>query len=254
MTQPPTTQRFADRYLAVALASWLRARHAGQATSEDVAEQLHRATEIVLGPGHEHVVQQAGHAEPLPAYLQTATGPALLILAAPGDPAGAGGSAEFLSAAVNAGAAVACEQVSLVPTARAGRFVAWEAFPVPAPAIPIDHVGEAGVGLDSAIRAAATTLHQWQQATTDTNLITTLRIRTEHPAPPLPSSYSARARLVAEKAARTLAIVELAQQPPAGAATASDISTWWRSLADVERAARHAYRTAINSPLPASTI
>lgn len=228
--------------LSATLALWLDAVRAGHVGPDELAD-------AVRGEDPRHLVVgardgSAGAGAPdatdvleLVALPVALTGPLSLALPSPGDPVGLGGPATTNRAALEAGEAVLCGAVALVPEDDA-RTIVWRALPAgPAPYVDERETARAlRLALtEVTTRLVALDVASWGPEVPD--LLMNLR----HRAPlPLPPGVDDRRRETLERAVLCLEVVELARRDDGGSVTRVEAEARRAALGELDRAARHA--------------
>lgn len=226
--------------LSATLALWLDAVRAGLAGPDELAD-------AVRGDDPRHLVVGARVAAGSPgadtdvlelvAVPLTLTGPLSLALPAPGDPVGLGGPAATNRAALEAGEAVVCGDVALVPEDDA-RTVVWRALP--AGRAPYVDERETARALRLALTEVTTRLVELDVASWGPE-VPDLLMNLRHRAPlPLPPGIDDRRRETLERAVLCLEIVHLASGDDGGSVTALEADARRTALGHLDRAARHA--------------
>jgi hypothetical protein len=181
--------------------------------------------------------------------------PVRLVLPVPGDLRGVPGPADFRSSALDAGEAVCCGDLALVPEiteyypSSAPTSVVWHAHVIE-PAPP-DHLqlGEVGYELAQAIREAATALRAADVAGSTTDVADALhdaRRAGEHLN--LPPGFPSRAVALLAQAERMHAVLELAAaDPEGGAVDRFGMSARASALRPLEAAVRRARLAGYNA-------
>jgi hypothetical protein len=238
------------------LASWATCWLGGQVTSDELVAR-------VQGDDEPHVVID------LPDELRSSSlGKALLALRAdgaqsmrvalprPGDPHGLAGPPDLTVEAVAAGEAVLCigAPVALVPTVLTfgppgdqGHQVSWAWHQAnPPPHGPT--LSEAEKALSAELIAAGSTLTRLDVASWRPAAGQLLDdIRSGRAAEPLPRPFPPAAQALAARAARVLAVVDLALTDDGRSLSASAAHVRREALLPLEHAARHALAAACNA-------
>jgi hypothetical protein len=237
------------------LAVWGDGWLGGEATLADVVARVQGDDEphTVAGvPGH----GAAGSlATALGAMRANGVRALRVALPRPGDPQGLSGPPELNADAVAAGEAVLAvgAPAALVPDVQTfgppgdqGHLVTWtwrEAVP-PAGG---PSLGEAERALSEALIAASSTLTGLDVASWRPDVAQLLDdIRSGRTGEPLPRVFPAEAQALAARAARLLAVCELALDDDGGALSAGRAAERRDALVPLERAARHALAAACN--------
>jgi len=228
------------------LCAWLGAVREGHAGPDDLEDAVrgHDPRHLVVGlraslpaggaVATMHPDQDLMELRELPRVLPE---PPRLALPAPGDLLGLGGPPALNFAALEAGEAVVCGPVALVPELDA-RTVVWRAHD----AGPVTYVDERETALE--LRSTLTEVTRqlvdldvasWQPEIPD--LLMNLRQR---PRLPLPPGLDPRRIETVDRAVLCLEIVGLALADEGGAVSAYEVSRRREVLRDLDRAARRA--------------
>jgi len=166
-----------------------------------------------------------------------ATGADTVGIALPvaGDPVGLGGPAAFNAAALEAGEAVVCGGIGLVPR-QVGAAVEWTAY-VAGPR-PLSDVGEADRALRLALQGAAVALADLDVARWRPEAADELMNLRHRPVVAPPPGTPARCVELAARSLQALAIVDLALEDDGGALSAAQASERRQSLQPLGSAAR----------------
>lgn len=229
--------------LSATLALWLDAVRAGHTGPDELADAVRGEDPRHLVVGARGENGEAGASGDVADVLElvalpvTLTGPLSLALPAPGDPVGLGGPASTNRAALEAGEAVLCGPVALVPEDDA-RTVVWRALP--AGRAPYVDERETARDLRLALAEVTTRLVALDVASWGPE-VPDLLMNLRHRAPlPLPPGVDDRRRETLERAVLCLEIVHLASGDDGGSVTALEADARRAALADLDRAARHA--------------
>jgi hypothetical protein len=237
------------------LVVWAGAWLGGTATLDDVIVRVHGEDEPhdVLGiPGQ----TGPGSLSSALAALRAVGVRALRVaLPRPGDPHGLAGPAEVTADAVAAGEAVLAVEfpAALIPDVRAfgppgdqGHLVTWswrDAAPPPV----AGSLADAERSLSEVLLAASSTLADLDVASWRPEFSRLLDdIRSDRAGEPLPRAYPPAAQNLAARAARILAVVEVALRDDEAAVTGGAAAARRDALVPLERTARHALVSACN--------
>jgi len=204
------------------LAAWMSAWFAGDVGPDEVVDATtgDDAVHQVSGRGLDLV----GLREVLVTWRR-ANHPVRLVLPVPGDLRGVPGPADFRAAALEAGEAVCCGEVALVPEiteyypSSAPTSVVWHSHVIEAAPPDYLQLGEVAYELTNAIRDAATALRAADVAGSATDVTDALhdaRRAGEHLN--LPPGYPPRAVALLAQAERMQAVLDLAASDPEGGA------------------------------------
>jgi hypothetical protein len=158
-----------------------------------------------------------------------------LALPAAGDPVGLGGPAAFNTASLEAGEAVVCGGLGMVPH-RVGAAVEWTAYA--AGPRPLTDVGEADRGLRLALQRAATALADLDVARWRPEAADALLNLHHRPGLVPPAGTPGRCGDLAARSLQALAIVDLALEDDGGAVSAAEAETRRAALQPLGAAAR----------------
>lgn len=230
--------------LSATLALWLDAVRAGHVGPDELADAVRGEDPRHLVVGARDGATATGAAGPdgadvleLVALPVALTGPLSLALPAPGDPVGLGGPATTNRAALEAGEAVLCGAVALVPEDDA-RTIVWRALP--AGRAPYVDERETARALRLALGEVTTRLVELDVASWGPEVPDLLMNLRHRPPLTLPPGVDDRRRETLERAVLCLEIVGLARRDDGGSVTLAEAEARRSALADLDRAARHA--------------
>jgi hypothetical protein len=179
-----------------------------------------------------------------------------VALPRPGDPHGLAGPPDLTADAVAAGEAVLAVggPFALVPAVRTfgppgdeGHLVSWT-WRDAAPPASGPTTREAERALTDALIAAGSILARLDVAAWRPEVAQLLDdIRTGRAGEPLPRAFPPEAQALAARAARILAVVDVALQDEGGAVDTATANARRDALVDLERAARHGLAAACNT-------
>jgi hypothetical protein len=237
------------------LVVWAGAWLGGTATLDDVVARVHGEDEPheVTGIPGQTGPGSLGFA--LGALRAAGVHALRVALPRPGDPHGLAGPPEVNADALTAGEAVLAvgSATALIPDVRAfgppgdqGHLVTWcwrDATTPPAG----DSLAHADRALSEMLLAASSTLADLDVASWRPEVAQLLDdVRSERSGEPLPRAFPPAAQNLAARAARVLAVVEVALSDDGAARTAGSATARRHALAPLERTARHALASACN--------
>jgi hypothetical protein len=241
---------------SVRLAAWAGSWLVGQVTLDEVVARVQGDDEPHTVTGLPTGREPGSLSSGLSSIRASGAHALRAVLPRPGDPNGLAGPPELTVQAVAAGGAVVCvgAPVALVPAVSTfgppgdeGHQVNWAWHRSnPPPLGP--SLKEAEQTLSHELIAAGSTLTRLDVATWRPEVAQLLDdIRAGRAAEPLPRPYPPAAQALAARAARVLAVVDVALSDVGLSLTAASAHARREALVPLERAARHALAAACNA-------
>jgi hypothetical protein len=237
------------------LAVWAGAWLAEAATLDEVVARVHGDDEPHEVTGIPGQTTLGSLSSALVALRAEGVHALRVALPRPGDPHGLAGPPDFTADAVAAGEVVLAvgSQSALVPEVQAfgppgdqGHLVTWFWRDAATP-LAGGSLGDAERALAAALLAASSTLTRLDVASWRPEVARLLDdIRTERSGEPLPRTFPPAAQNLAARAARILAVVDVALGDDGAARTAASATARRDALVPLEREARHALAAACN--------
>jgi hypothetical protein len=241
---------------SVRLAAWADSWFAGQVTLDEVVARVQGDDEPHTVTGLPTGRQPGSLSAGLGCVRASGVHALRAVLPRPGDPHGLAGPPELTVEAVAAGEAVVCvgAPVALIPTVSTfgppgdqGHRVNWAWHQSDPPPLG-PSLKEAEQALSYELIAAGSTLSRLDVAAWRPEVAQLLDdIRAGHAAEPLPRPYPPAAQALAARAARVLAVVDVALSDVGLSLTAASAHARREALVPLERSARQGLVAACNA-------